>query len=532
MPNQPEIMSRSSATTSNPLAGRYLLGDVIGRGGMGVVYRATDRVLKRTVAVKVLSPALAAQDSTHVLRFEREARAAAALSSPAVVRVFDAGADDDARFIVMEYVPGRSLSAIVRDRGPLEPHVAASIGADVAAALAAAHARGIVHRDVKPSNVIVTDDGAAKVLDFGLARTLDATAVTRTATVLGSAAYMSPEQVEGQPAEARSDIYSLGCLLYEMLTGRPPFTAEAVAAILNQHVSAHAPPPSQTNRQVPRALDALVMQMLEKAPAARPTSAADVRARLCEAESHDTREAPRMAAATPPTARLAKTPPTRAAKPRETAITPALPAASGARRKRYAWLAAALAGVIALTLTVLATSGGSRDRAHSTRGVTLGTKAATTRLRSTRARKAPAPAQASTPPALTVAGLAGGLIALVGKDAAARQIQQPAAQQLTTQISDMLNSYYKGNATDASHKLSQLSGKFAMLEQHGLIAPGAAAAIGADLTQLAQRLPAVAAPPAGAGAPDGGRPPHDHHKPQAASAGHDGPAKDKAAKHD
>jgi serine/threonine-protein kinase len=156
------------------LAERYALGEVAGRGGMGIVYRASDLVLRRTVAVKVLSAALVEDDSTHVARFEREARAAAALVHPGVVAVYDTGADEATRFIVMEWVSGRSLATILRDSGPFEPASAIEIAAAVADALAAAHAAGIVHRDVKPANVMVTEDGAVKVLDFGIARALDA----------------------------------------------------------------------------------------------------------------------------------------------------------------------------------------------------------------------------------------------------------------------------------------------------------------------------------------------------------------------
>src|ERR1700693_4512286 len=179
---------------SRRLAGRYELGEIIGRGGMGTVYRATDLVLERTVAVKLLPAALAEEDDRHIARFEREARAAASLANPSVVAVYDTGEDEATRFIVMECVKGRSLGAVLRDDAPLRPVRAAYIASRVADALAAAHAAGIVHRDVKPGNVMLGADGAVKVLDFGIARSRDASALTQSASVLGTAGYLAPEQ--------------------------------------------------------------------------------------------------------------------------------------------------------------------------------------------------------------------------------------------------------------------------------------------------------------------------------------------------
>ena len=262
------------------LAGRYGLAEVIGRGGMSTVYRATDPRLGRTVAVKVLDPVLAEEDPLWVVRFEREARAAASLAHPGVATVYDVGVQDGTRFIVMEYVRGRSLATILREHRPLAPASAAAIAASVADVLSAAHAKGIVHRDIKPGNVIVLGNGSVKVLDFGIARPLDGPAITQTASVLGTAAYMSPEQAIGEVADPRSDIYSLGCVLYAMLAGSPPFSAELPAAILHQHVNATPRPLADIAPGVPSALEALVSQMLAKNPAARPRTAAEVRDRL------------------------------------------------------------------------------------------------------------------------------------------------------------------------------------------------------------------------------------------------------------
>ena len=267
----------SSSGLPRTLAGRYRLDKVIGRGGMSTVYRATDLSLDRVVAVKVAMDPLLERDPVYAARFKREARAAASVSNPGIVTVFDAGADGPTRYIVMECVDGRDLSQILRDEGPLEPTRAAHIAEQIADTLAAAHAAGVVHRDIKPGNVMVTPQGTVKVLDFGIARTTDGVTLTQTASVLGTAPYMSPEQAMGQPADARSDIYSLGCVLYEMLTGSPPFMGDLPAAVLHQHVRVAPKAPRAVNPDVPPALDALVLRMLAKAPEDRPQTAAEVR---------------------------------------------------------------------------------------------------------------------------------------------------------------------------------------------------------------------------------------------------------------
>lgn len=261
------------------IAGRYELWDELGQGGMGVVYRGRDAVLDRIVAVKVL-PAAYAMDATLVERFEREARAVARLSHPNIVSIFDTGHDGTVHYIVMECVPGESLAQRLRTRGALDVPEAVGIGAQVADALAAAHAAGIVHRDVKPGNVMVEPSGTCKVLDFGIARAAAEAALTQDAAMLGSAPYMSPETALGRTADARSDIYSLGCVLYQMLTGRLPFSGEVPAAVISQHVSVAPQRPIELQPGIPAALDALVMQMLAKDPSLRPQDAGAAAAAL------------------------------------------------------------------------------------------------------------------------------------------------------------------------------------------------------------------------------------------------------------
>jgi eukaryotic-like serine/threonine-protein kinase len=261
-------------------SGRYELTHLIARGGMAQVYRAMDRQLERPVALKVLFPELSV-DRTFVERFRREAQAAANLSHPNIVPVFDWGEDDGSYFIVMEYVEGRPLSAVLRDPQPMPPRQIATIGAGVAAALAFAHRHGVVHRDVKPGNVLITPEGDVKVTDFGIARAVNTEeSLTQTGAVMGTAAYFSPEQAEGKGVDSRSDIYSLGVVLYEMSVGRPPFTGDSPVAVASKHVRDMPPLPREVNPAVPPALEAVVMKAMAKNPDDRYSSAEELRADL------------------------------------------------------------------------------------------------------------------------------------------------------------------------------------------------------------------------------------------------------------
>jgi eukaryotic-like serine/threonine-protein kinase len=368
----------SSGGRPRTLAGRYRLDEVIGRGGMSTVYRGTDLALERPVAVKVALDPLAEENPTYVARFKREARAAAAINDAGVVTVYDAGADGPTRYIVMEFVAGKSLSDLLREHRPLEPRRAAYIADQVATTLAAAHAVGIVHRDIKPGNIMVEANDRVKVLDFGIARTADAVTLTKTASVLGTAPYMAPEQAMGNPADARSDIYSLGCVLYEMLTGQPPFMADLPAAVMHQHVRTPPKPPRERNPDVPPALDALVLQMLAKNPDDRPQTAGEVRDRLAAylrgVEEPPTAPTERIApvealaaAADAPQAATVPQPATVA--PEATAATRALPPPMEPTRRRGAGLYVALAAIAVVLLgaaVAYAIAGGGSSHSTST----------------------------------------------------------------------------------------------------------------------------------------------------------------------
>jgi serine/threonine protein kinase len=272
------------------LGGRYELDGVVGRGGMAEVYRARDIRLDRIVAIKTLRADLA-RDPIFQARFRREAQSAASLNHPSIVAVYDTGEDMatgvPVPYIVMEYVDGRTVRDLLQEGHRLLPERSLEIIDGVLRALDYSHQAGIVHRDIKPGNVMVTRNGDIKVMDFGIARAMsDAQAtMTQTAQVIGTAQYLSPEQARGERVDARSDLYSAGCLLYELLTGRPPFTGDSPVAIAYQHVRENPVPPSRVDPDVPSWADAIVLKAMAKSPDDRYQTAADMRADLQRAAS-------------------------------------------------------------------------------------------------------------------------------------------------------------------------------------------------------------------------------------------------------
>src|ERR1700684_2495402 len=242
--------------------GRYRVILRLGSGGMADVYLAEDRWLGRQLAVKVLYRHFA-EDQEFVERFRREASSAAGLSQPNIVGIFDRGEWNGTYYISMEYVPGRSLKTIVREQGALAPTTAIDIAIQILRAARFAHKRGVIHRDLKPHNVIIDEEGRARVTDFGIARA-GASDMTLTGSIMGTAQYLSPEQAQGHPVSAASDLYAIGIVLYELLTGQIPFDGETAVAIAFKQVSAEPRPPSELQPGVSRALDAVVLRALAK----------------------------------------------------------------------------------------------------------------------------------------------------------------------------------------------------------------------------------------------------------------------------
>jgi hypothetical protein len=277
-------VSISANVADRLIGGRYEPRLRIGAGGMAEVYLARDRRLERDIALKVLGPRLAG-DQAFAARFRREAQAAAALNHPNVVAVYDCGVDGDVHFIAMEHVEGPDLKRLLAERGPLPEDEALAVAAQVAAALEAAHARGMVHRDVKPHNLLLDARGVVKVADFGIARALGAG--DQTTAVLGSPAYLAPEQALGRAVDGRADLYGLGVVLFELLAGHPPFAGDSPAAVAAQH--AHAPPPPLRSvaPTASPAVEAIVRRALAKDPGERFQTAGEMAAAIAAARSAD-----------------------------------------------------------------------------------------------------------------------------------------------------------------------------------------------------------------------------------------------------
>ena len=446
-------------TDSGVLGGRYTLLAVLGAGGMATVWRARDETLGREVAVKVLSPQHAA-DPQFLARFEREARHAAAVSHPRLVTVFDCGLERGTPFIVMELVAGRTLRQVLDEAGVLPPGQAVTVAAAVCEGLEAAHAAGLVHRDITPANIVL-NGAAVKILDFGIARVDGTRAATATGTVLGTAAYLSPEQASGQPAGPPSDLYSLGCVLFEMLAGRPPFTADSTVGLAYRQVHDDPGPPSAWRPGLPARLDQVTAQLLAKDPAGRPPSAAEARARLLAAASPAGSGGTAVLDVAPDIPRRERRP-----RPLETVLAVALAAA-----------------LVALTVALMTGQPGSAQPAGAHPAAGPAKRASPAAASQT----APAPPAGLSPAAAAAAALVGDLKEGVTDG----QVTQQAGQQLFQQLQQLLFPPPGGDGQQLQQQYSQLVQQYTQARSRGEITgpavntlSGAIGALGAALGTL------------------------------------------------
>jgi serine/threonine-protein kinase len=341
-------------TEPRTIGDRYEVGRLLGYGGMAEVHLGRDTRLNRSVAIKILRSDLA-RDPSFQTRFRREAHSAGSLNHPNIVAVYDTGEDHGpdgtTPYIVMEYVDGRTLRDVLSTEGHLDPRRAMQVVAEVCSALDFSHRNGIIHRDIKPGNVMITKAGAIKVMDFGIARAVadGAATVTQTASVVGTAQYLSPEQARGEAVDARSDVYSTGCLLYELLTGQPPFQGDSPVAVAYQHVRESPAVPSSVVPSIPRAVDSIVMKALAKNPLNRYQTAAEMRADLQHALANQPVKAEPVLSDEERTQLLARTP----ASPRPPDVSGPIRMADGGDDRPSRRGAIALAAVVVLLLAII-----------------------------------------------------------------------------------------------------------------------------------------------------------------------------------
>ena len=461
--------------TTHVLADRYELGPVLGEGGMARVHRGYDRHLRRPVAIKVLAPPYD-RDRGFVERFRREARSAAGLSHPNVVSVFDSGSYHGTHFIVTELVEGETLADRLR-RGPMAPEEAVAVAVDVCHALEAAHARGLIHRDVKPGNVMLLPDGRVKVVDFGIARAAGSDTLTGTGVVLGSTAYLAPEQASGQPVDERADVYALGCVLYEMLTGAVPFSADTPVATMYRHVNEDPSPPSSI-RPVPAGLEAVVMRCLEKPPRRRFGSAVDLEHALLAAGGDTTPFEMTPADETTISLRGA---PVVAPPPREAAgggsapvplsdrrVARPKPRARAHRRGsgRPAWLLPALgvAALLVLAGVFIAANWGPLPSREEVRRAAA---------RAERTQSSPSPATSQP----TFAAAWSNLVSVIDTARSVGGIDEHVAEELSKHAGEMADAYREGDTEKLGEALSKFQEEFGKAVEEGEISPSSAGAI-------------------------------------------------------
>ncbi len=476
------------------LAGRYELGATLGSGGMAVVLEAQDRVLERTVAVKILR-AQYGTDPVFLARFTREALNAARLSHPGLVTIFDAGVDDGTAYIVMELVHGRTVHEILRTTGPLPVGDAVAIAIDVCDVLDVAHRAGVVHRDIKPGNILISDDGRTRVFDFGIARTDGSDALTQVATVIGTAAYVSPEQAGGDPAGPRSDLYALGCALTEMLTGTPPYSAATPVALLYQQIHEPAPLPSSLRPEVSAELDAVVLHLLAKDPDDRPPTAMDARRELLAlpiASRVDTLVLPAPAGASTSVLPAASAARTSVLPAPAVATAEAGPDGPGFARRNIVVIAILVAAVV-LGLVVGGLirdrSAGSAGSAGSPTPTPSGPAVSASRSSLPSATPTVSATQEPVPPltvatATTVEGALESLRSVIGQGEAAGLIDPSAASSLFSLTDAVEKAAAKGRGKSAPAKIEELSAAVLQYADSGQISSDALPALLESITQL------------------------------------------------
>jgi serine/threonine-protein kinase len=516
------------------LVDRYELGPVLGQGGMAKVHQGLDRQLGRQVAIKVLASPFD-HDREFVERFQREARAAAGLSHPNIVAVFDSGSDEGTHYIVTELVEGETLADRLRRDGPMPQAEAVAVAVDIARALAAAHERGLIHRDIKPGNVMLLPDARVKVVDFGIARAAGSDTLTHTGVVLGSTAYLSPEQASGQPVDERADLYALGCVLYEMLTGRVPFSADTPIATMYRHVNEDPPPPS-TFAPIPSELEDIVMRALEKDPKRRFASASELEATLLAvplARGGDTMRLETVAAETQPVGRVgaaaagrtvgAQTEPFAAAAGgggRRLPSRRTAPSHVGPRpRGHRTWLAVAIVVALLFALTgvlIAATNDPLRPKA-----------AARDAAQETAQNALPS----DTP--VTFASAWSGLVSAIGSAQATEDISDKAAEELLKKANELLDAYREGDTDKIGEALTHLEEEPAKTVEDEEISPSAADAVDNAIFDLVVALDnegalgvvptgAPTGPTGGPGGEGGKEDKHDSSRPYGEANGHDG----------
>lgn len=466
------------------LADRYRLHARLGRGGFGEVWRAEDSRLDREVAVKTLTLPVTDEAQT---RFAREGRALARLDHPNVVAVYDCGVDDGTGYLVMQLLSGPNLASLCAERGPLSIDNALDLAQQAAAGLAAAHRAGIVHRDVSPANLILDGEGTLKVVDFGVARLREASvALTVAGTVFATPGYVSPEQADGRPAEPRSDLYSLGCVLYALLTGEPPFTGEHALGVIKQHLTSPPPPLASRRAGVPASVEAILAALLAKDPRDRPDSADDVVDRLAAIRAHLRAGADETAATRRLTTTGARHRP-RAGGDR-TAVTRRLgDLPGGVRRAR---LAVALAVVVLGALLATRLEGGGSPPGHANATAQSGGASPTTRAQAETTTPTTGPDSSARKPRTPAQAIAAARAA-VGRARRSGQLDATGADDVNQRLAEIGQALEHPDPKDAAHKVRDLIHHLHDLVKAGELTETGRTQISAPLDRAAALLPAT-----------------------------------------